>query len=68
VGNPLEGEPVGVPRDLGSAAQAFRNSPLVASWLGQAVADHFATLMDHEWNQYLSAVTGWERSRYLLGI
>ncbi len=68
VGNPLEGEPVGVPRDLGSAAQAFRNSPLVASWLGQAVADHFATLMDHEWNQYLNAVTGWERSRYLLGI
>lgn len=68
VGSPFETDRTRVPNNLGDAARLMRDSHLVQDWLGSQATSHFATIMDFEWNQYLDSVTGWQRSRYLLGI
>jgi len=68
VGSPFDQDSVNVPQSLGTAAGCFRDSARVRDWLGASVTEHYATLLDFEWNRYLDAVTGWERARYFLSI
>jgi glutamine synthetase len=32
------------------------------------VVEHYAALADHEWNTFLTAVSDWDRDRYLDSI
>jgi len=54
-----------IPRTLGEAAAAFRNSAAARESFGADVVDHYAALGDHEWFTFLTAVSDWDRDRYL---
>jgi len=54
-----------LPADLGAAAGAMEKTKELGDLLGQDFSDHFIRTRRHEWNQYQSAVTDWERQRYL---
>ncbi|NJB84383.1 glutamine synthetase [Lewinella marina] len=53
-----------LPRHLGAAAGALERSEEAAELLGTEFRDHFVTTRQWEWEQYLGAVTDWERRRY----
>ena len=57
-----------LPRTLGEAAAAFRASSVARSVLGDDVVEHYAALGEHEWTTFLTAVTDWDRDRYLDSI
>lgn len=54
-----------LPRHLGEAADRFASSPWVREVLGGDVVDHYATHAAAEVDAWLTAVTDWERQRYL---
>ena len=56
------------PRTLGDAAHAFRTSTAARDSFGPDVVDHYAALGEHEWSTFLTAVTDWDRDRYLDSI
>lgn len=56
------GEPL--PRHLGAAAGALQDSPVTADLFGAEFRDHYVRTRQWEWEQYLGAVTDWERRRY----
>jgi glutamine synthetase len=57
-----------LPRTLGEAAQAFRRSVIARECFGDDVVEHYAALGDNEWSTFLTAVTDWDRDRYLDSI
>jgi glutamine synthetase len=57
-----------LPRTLGEAAAAFRASAHARDYFGRDVVEHYAALADHEWNTFLTAVSDWDRDRYLDSI
>lgn len=63
-GNPYERPAGAIPQHLGDAVARFRASDWVRGVFGDAVVDHYATVADFEWEQFLNAVTDWERRRY----
>ena len=54
-----------LPRTLGEAADAFARSAFTHAALGKDVVTHYQSVATFEWTQFLSAVTDWERVRYL---
>lgn len=65
-GNAYEEAPdAGLPRHLGEAAARFRDSAWNRSTFGDTVIDHYAAHADAEVDAWLTAVTDWERQRYL---
>jgi glutamine synthetase len=66
VGNAYEEAPdAGLPRHLGEAADRFAASAWVRDTFGAAVVDHYAAHARAEVAAWLTAVTDWERTRYL---
>ncbi|THH35573.1 glutamine synthetase family protein [Neolewinella litorea] len=53
-----------LPKHLGAAAGALQGSGEAATILGTGFRDHFVKTRLWEWEQYLGAVTDWERRRY----
>ncbi len=69
VGNGYRRDPSPViPRTLGEAAQSFRDSATARECFGDAVVDHYAAVGQHEWSTFLTAVSDWDRDRYLDSI
>jgi glutamine synthetase len=62
------GPPAPIPRTLGEAAQAFRASTTARECFGADVVEHYAALGEHEWSTFLTAVSDWDRDRYLDSI
>lgn len=54
-----------LPRTLAEAAAAFAGSDLTGSAVGKDVVEHYRAVAQFEWDQFLGAVTDWERLRYL---
>jgi len=64
-GDNLGGEgAVRVPRTLIDATRAFHASRAAREWFGDDFVSYFAQTRELEWQQYLDAVTDWERRRY----
>ena len=65
-GNAYEQAPdAGLPRHLGEAAERFAASAWVRETYGDGVVDHYAAHATAEVDAWLTAVTDWERLRYL---
>ncbi|HVD02774.1 MAG TPA: glutamine synthetase family protein [Candidatus Dormibacteraeota bacterium] len=60
--------PTPLPITLEAAASRFRDSPFANETFGANVVQHYAAVADFEWQQFLGAVTDWERLRYLESI
>jgi glutamine synthetase len=54
-----------LPRTLAEAAACFAASSLAQTAFGKDVVEHYRAVADFEWDQFLTAVTDWERLRYL---
>ncbi len=54
-----------LPRNLGEAIEAFAADPLSRQVFGDAMADAFISFKREEWASYHSAISAWERERYL---
>jgi glutamine synthetase len=54
-----------LPRTLAEATARFAASSLLQTALGKEVVEHYRAVADFEWDQFLAAVTDWERLRYL---
>ena len=54
-----------LPRDLGEACDAFAADPLAREAFGDAMFESYLTYKRREWEEFSSAVTDWERDRYL---
>lgn len=63
-GNPYERPAGRVPQHLGEAVERFAGSAWTRATFGADVVDHYATIGRFEWDQFLDAVTDWERLRY----
>ncbi len=66
-GNAYEAEWPGeltLPRNLGHAAAAFRDSAVARDWFGDTFVDHFAATRDWEVRSFAKHVTDWELARY----
>jgi glutamine synthetase len=57
-----------LPRTLAEAAAAFAGSRFTDEVYGKDVVKHYQAVAEFEWDQFLHAVTDWERTRYLEGI
>ena len=66
VGADWEREVPQLPRHLGEATAAFRDSDWATETFGEAVVAHYAEAARCEWDRFLAAdvVTEWERRRY----
>jgi glutamine synthetase len=65
-GNAYEEVPdAGLPRHLGEAAERFAASSWLRDTFGDGVVDHYAAHARAEAAAWLTAVTDWERERYL---
>ncbi len=64
VGDPFGAPATGIPQNLGEAVTAFRSCALAIETMGAEVVDHYATLMQREWDVFLDSVTDWDRRRY----
>lgn len=53
-----------LPRDLHSATQAMKSSPIAEELFGADFVDHFVYTREWEWQQFLKVVTDWEIQRY----
>ncbi len=53
-----------LPRSLGEALQAFRNSSFYRASLGDTFVDYLSFLKQAEWNRYLGEVSEWEQREY----
>jgi glutamine synthetase len=63
-GNAYQQDRPPLPSDLAKAAALFRSSETARRWLGDQVVDHYANVADHEWDQFMAAVSDWEITRY----
>jgi len=54
-----------VPRSLDEALREFRDSSFMRGALGDEVVDHYSHFAEIELAKFSSAVTGWERRRFL---
>jgi glutamine synthetase len=54
-----------VPRTLKHATELFEGSPLARELLGERFCEHYAATRRWELERFRSAVTDWERERYL---
>jgi glutamine synthetase len=66
-GNAREAElprELALPRSLGDAAAAFRQSAIARDWFGDTFVDHFAATRDWEVRSFAKHVTDWELARY----
>jgi glutamine synthetase len=57
-----------LPSTLGEAIEAFEGSELMRDVLGEHIAEYLVAAKRKEWDEYCSAVTDWERSKYYAGI
>jgi glutamine synthetase len=57
-----------LPVTLLDAAEAFSRSAFTAAAFGKDVVRHYHAVAEFEWKAFMSAVTDWERDRYLDGI
>jgi glutamine synthetase len=64
MGSPFDREALEFPQTLGAAVDSLRDSAVAREVFGDAVVDHYATLLGQEWSVFLDSVTDWERSRY----
>jgi len=53
-----------LPKSLGDALDAFRNSDFLRQFLGAGFVDYLAFIKQAEWNRYLSDVSEWEHREY----
>ena len=56
-----------LPRTLGEAIQNFEESELLREVLGDHIFEYLVQEKKHEWNDYCTAVTDWEREHYYGG-
>mgnify|MGYP002628081701 CR=1 FL=1 len=68
VGSPFDLDVEETPRHLGAAVDHFASSAWTRSVFGDAVVEHHATLGRFEWDQFLDAVSDWDRIRYFDAI
>ena len=54
-----------LPRNLGDATAAMRESGLAEELFGTPFSTHFVRSRESEWDRFLAAVTDWEIGRYL---
>ena len=54
-----------LPRNLGEAIDAFEADPLAKSVFGPVMFKSFIDYKRNEWHSFQTAVTDWERNRYL---
>jgi len=54
-----------LPRSLGEAIEAFAADPLSREVFGDAMAEAYTVFKRDEWNSFHSAISDWERDRYL---
>jgi glutamine synthetase len=59
---------VRLPSTLGEAIETFEGSELMRDVLGEHIAEYLVAVKRKEWDEYCSAVTDWERSKYYAGI
>lgn len=52
------------PKHLGDAARTLRKSGFLRKELGDDIVEHFSTLAEHEWNEFLATVSDWDLDRY----
>ena len=57
------GDPL--PRIPAGAAELARSDKRIAGLLGEDAVHDYTLLVEQDWHAYLTAVTGWERDRYL---
>jgi glutamine synthetase len=57
-----------LPRTLGEAAAALRGGATARALLGDAVVEHYSAVGEHEWTTFLTAVSDYDRTRYLDSI
>jgi len=57
-------EHLALPRTLGEAAEALRNSEAARELFGDAFVDHYAITRDWEEQEFRRAITDWEMQRY----
>lgn len=57
-----------LPQSLGEAIKAFEKSDLMRETLGDHIYDFFLSQKKHEWDDFCSAVTDWERVHYYAGF
>lgn len=53
-----------LPRNLGEATYAMKNSTIARELFGDGFVDHFTQTRDWEWRQFAKTVTDWELKRY----
>lgn len=59
---------VKLPRTLGEAIDYFERSELMHEVLGEHIASYLIEVKRHEWDEYCSIVTDWEREKYYAGV
>ncbi len=57
-------EHLALPRTLGEAAEALKNSEAARELFGDAFVDHYAITRDWEEREFRRAITDWEMQRY----
>ncbi|MEH6475423.1 MAG: glutamine synthetase family protein [Sneathiella sp.] len=57
-------EHLALPRTLGEAAEALKNSKAARELFGDAFVDHYAITRDWEEREFRRAITDWEMQRY----
>lgn len=73
IGNEIEPPPAGaegsaLPRTLGEAVEAFRESKFILESLPPALAQTYLEMKENEWAQYCGIVTEWEFDHYWQAI
>jgi glutamine synthetase len=64
VGSAYESERVALPENLSEAAAALRRSKVARRAFGDLAVDHYATVAEFEWQQFMAVVGEWEIARY----
>jgi glutamine synthetase len=68
IGDAYEELQATLPRTLTESAGAFSVSTFAEATFGKDAVKHYHAVAAYEWDQFLHAVTDWERMRYLEGI
>ncbi len=53
-----------LPRNLGEATEAMKNSEVAVELFGKEFTEHFTATRDWEWRQFAKVITDWELKRY----
>lgn len=64
VTRPYESDAPALPRNLGTALEAFQASPFIDRAFGDGFGRYLGTIKRAEWDRFLATVTDWEQREY----